>query len=125
MKNLTLKKNCFGEIDYDSMIQEMKDKVLLLLMLMMMTHIGELKKRGVGNGSLRHIHSQKYDNSSLTPDFHSFKCVCARIAKELRGVATVDLPGLFFQIDRKGKDTMMLRLIGTVALFLVEFYSKR
>ena len=52
MKNLTLKKNCFGDIECGSMIQETQDKALPLLMFMIMKRSSELNTRGVANGSM-------------------------------------------------------------------------
>ena len=49
--NLSIKNECFGEIDYGSLTQEMKDKALLLFMLMVMNRSDEIKSRGVSNGS--------------------------------------------------------------------------
>ena len=94
-------------------------------MFMNLKHSGELKTIGIANGSLQRICSENNESSSTSPCFCSFKHICAMIAKELRDVVTIDLLGLFLQTDRKGEDTMTLRLTGMVELLLVEFDSKR
>jgi len=51
MKNLVVKNDCFKEVDYATLTEEMKNKALLLLIFMMMKRNGVLKSRGVANGS--------------------------------------------------------------------------
>ena len=50
LENLTGDK-FFGEIDFESIIQEMKDQLLPILMFMIMKRNSNIKTRGVENGS--------------------------------------------------------------------------
>ena len=112
---------CFGELDYSSLTQEMKDnKALPILMFMVLKRNGLLKTRGVADGSVQRLYTNKEDVSSPTPDFYAFKYICAMIAKEGRDVATVDLPGFFLQTEQEGEEDILLKLTGDVALLLVE-----
>jgi len=122
IKNLAVKNNCFGEVDYKSLSQKQKDIALPILMFMVKKRSGDIKTRGCANGSVQRIYTDKYSVSSPTPDFYAFKNVCAVIAKEGRDVATVDLPGFFLQTDQDGEEDilLLLKLIGAVALLLVE-----
>ena len=120
IKNLTAKNDCFGKINYDSITQRMKNKALPLLMFMVMKRNGELKSRGCTNGSYQRVHTEKSEVSSPIPDFYTFKYICAIIAKELRDVATVDLPSFFFQTEIEEDDKILLKITGAVALLLVE-----
>ena len=92
IKNLTSNK-CFGETDYEKLSQETKYKALPILMFMKRS--GELKTRGVTDGSVQKIYTNKDDCTSPTPDFYAFKYICAVIGKEGRDVASFDLPGFF------------------------------
>ena len=111
---------CFGELDYSTLTQEMKDKALPILMFMVLKRNGVLKTRGVADGSVQRLFTNKDDESSPTPDFYAFKYICAIIAKEARDVATVDLPGFFLQTEQEGEELILLKLTGEVALLLVE-----
>ena len=73
----------------------MKDKSLLLLMLIVTKSSGVTKKRGCTNGSYQHVYSDEYENYSPTPDFHAFKCICAIVSREGRDTATAFLTGFF------------------------------
>ena len=95
MHNLATKNDCFGELECDSLTKEMKRKALPLLMFMTAKRNGEIKSRGVVNGSFQKIHASKEECSSPTLDFYVFKHVCAVIAHEMRDAWTVDLPGFF------------------------------
>ena len=79
---------------------------------------GEIKTRGVANGSVQRVYTNKEDCSSPTPDFYAFKYIYAVIALEGRDAATVDLPGFFLQTEQD--ELIMLRLTGAVALMLTE-----
>ena len=46
IKNLTAKNSCFSEIEHSSLISDMKQKALLLLILMVHKQNGDLKMRG-------------------------------------------------------------------------------
>ena len=118
IRNLTVKNNYFGETNYNKLTQEMKDKALPILMFMILKQNGELKTRGVANGSYQYIYTNKDDCTSPTPDFYSFKYVCTVIAKEGRDVATVDLPGFFLQMEQD--ELILLKITGSVTLLLVE-----
>lgn len=124
IQNLTVKNDCFGEVDFKSLTQEMKDKALPILMFMVMKRNGDLKTRGCVNGSVQKLYMNKEDVSSPTPDFYAFKYICAVIAREGRDVASVDLPGFFLQ-TKQDDETLLLRLTGSVALYLVKSDPKR
>ena len=110
--------NCFGETEYEKLTQEDKDKALPILMFMIMKRNGSLKSRGVANGSVQRLYTNKEDVSSPTPDFYSFKFIAAIIAKECRDAASVDLPGFFLQTDQE--ERILLKVTGAIALLLVE-----
>jgi hypothetical protein len=110
--------DCFGEMDYNKLSQEDKDKALPILMFMVMKRNGLLKTRGCANGSVQRLYTNKEDVSSPTPDFYAFKFIAAVIAREGRDVASVDLPGFFLQTDQDEK--ILLKVTGAVALLLVE-----
>lgn len=119
IKNL-VKNECFGVLEYEKLTQEMEDKALPILMFMIIKRNGLLKTRGVADGSVQRLYTNKDDVSSPTPDFYSFKYICAIIAKECRDVATVDLPGFSLQTEQDGDKDIILKLSGEVALLLVE-----
>ena len=98
IENLT-GNECFGEIHYSSLTQEMKDKALLILMFMIMKRYGYLKSRGIANVSLQQVYTNKDDCSSPTPAFCVFKYIIAVIAKEGKDCAMVDLPRFFIQTE--------------------------
>ena len=52
MKNLTIKNECFGKVEYESLTTVIKDIALLLLMLIVIKRIGNLKTRGVVNRNI-------------------------------------------------------------------------
>ena len=120
MKNLAIKNECFGEIDYSSLTQDQKDRALPILMFMVLKRSGELKSRGVVNGSYERIHTDKSECTSPTPDFYAMKYIYATAAKEDRDVATIDLPGFFLQTEAEKDDYTIVKLTGAVALLLVE-----
>ena len=117
--NNLLKNECFGETDYDKLTQEQKDRALPILMFMILKRNGEIKTRGVANGSVQRLYTNKDDVTSPTPDYHSFKYVCAVAALEKRDVATIDLPGFFLQTEQEGEQ-ILLKLTGSVAVLLAE-----
>ena len=122
MKEITnlVENDCFGETDYNKLSQSMKDKALPILMFMVLKRNGLLKTRGVADGSVQRLFTNKDDVSSPTPDFYAFKYICAVIAREGRDAATVDLPGFFLQTEQEGDELILLKLTGEVALLLVE-----
>lgn len=121
MLNLTEKNDCFGELEHESITEEMKMKALPLLMFMVMKRNGSIKTRGVANGSAQREYVDKLDCASPTPDFNAFKCACAKIAQERRDTTGVDLPGFFLQTEDDDEDNpVILKLTGAVALLLVE-----
>ena len=121
IRNLAVKNECFGELDYSTLTQEMKDKALPLLMFMVMKRSGELKSRVCANGSFQWLYMDKSKCTSLMPDFYAFKYICRVIVREKRNMATVDLPGFFLQTERnKDDELIILKLTGAVALLLVE-----
>ncbi|OEU08874.1 hypothetical protein FRACYDRAFT_249219 [Fragilariopsis cylindrus CCMP1102] len=78
IKNLT-GNDCFGEVDYDKISQDDKDKALPILMFMVLKRNGLLKTRGCANGSVQRLYTDKADVSSPTPDFYSFKFIAAKL----------------------------------------------
>ena len=46
--------------------------------------------------------------------------MCRVIAKEIRCITTVDLPGFFLHAERDVEELILLKLTGTIALLLVE-----
>ena len=117
IKNLT-DNDFFGETKYEKLTQEQKDQVLPILMFMVLKRNGEIKTRGVTNGSVQRVHTNKDDCSSPTPDCYAFKYICAVIALEGRDAAMVDLPGFFLQTEQD--ELIMLRFTGAVALLLTK-----
>ena len=121
MKNLVEKNDCFKEVDFNSLSDEMKSKAMPLLMLMISKRNRVFKSRGVAYGGCQKICIDKDDCSSPAPDFYAFKYVRARIAYEDRDAATLDLSGFFLQADTDEEDEpMLLKLTGAVALLLVK-----
>ena len=121
MKNLAVKNDCFGEVEYESLTEEMKKRALPLLMFMVLKRKGVLKSRGVANGSRQRVHADKNEVSSPTPDFYSLKHACGVAAKEGRDTGTVDLPGFFLQTEAADEgELVVIKLTGTIALLLVE-----
>ena len=96
MRSLTIKNQCFVELEHDSLTQEQKDKALPLLMFMFMKRNGTLKSRGVANGKIQKLHSDQ-DCTSPTPCFCAVKHACGVAAVEERDTGTVDLPNFFLQ----------------------------
>ena len=72
IKNLAVKNNYFGEIDYKPLSQETRDKVLPILMFMVKMRSGDIKTRGCANGSVQRIYTNKNFVSSPTLDFYAF-----------------------------------------------------
>lgn len=90
---------CFGEVKYELLSDEDKNANL---MFMAIKQSGSLKTRGVENGSVQRIYTDKNECLSPTSDFYSFKYVVTIIvAKEERDCATVDLPSFFLQTDQE------------------------
>ena len=119
INNLT-SNECFGEVAYETLTQRQKDRALPILMFMIMKRNGDIKTRGVANGSLQRVYTNKDECSSPTPDFYAFKYIIAMIAKENRDCATVDLPGFFLQTEQEENSDLLLKLTGQVAALLVE-----
>ena len=63
IRNLTSKK-CFNEISYKSLTQKMKDCALSILMFMIMKQNGNFKSRGVADGHIHRIYTNKNKYSS-------------------------------------------------------------
>ena len=121
IENLDAKNDCFGEIDCKLLTQEMKDKVLPLLVIMVMKRDSGIKSRGVANGSLQIFHTNKSECTLLTPYFYSLKCVCAVSVKEERYIADVDLPEFFLQAEADTDyEPIIINLTGATVLLLVK-----
>ena len=121
MHNLEIKNNCFGELKHESQTDEIKRRDLPLLMLMVLKRNGEMKSRGVTNGSLQRMCADKAERTSQTPYFHSLKYVAAVAAEGERDTATVDLPRCFLQIEADDlDDVLIVKFAGAISLLLVE-----
>ena len=114
--NLT-ENDCFGEMDYNTLNQEAKNKALPILMFMILKRNGMLKTRGCNNGSVHRLYTSKEEVSSPTPDFYAFKFICAVIAREGHAGAIVDLLDFFLQTDQDKR--ILLKVSGAVALLLL------
>lgn len=125
IKNLIIKNNYFGELDYDSLAQEMKDKVMPLLIFIVLKRKRDLKSRGVANRSYQRIYIDKNNVSSPILDFYAFKYVYAIIAKEEKDMVTVDLPRYFLQTEMDGEEKIILKLTRAIVLLLVELDPRR
>ena len=122
VKNL-VSRECFGEVDYDSLTAEQKRNALPILMFMVEKRNGILKTRGCADGRRQRLWTDKNDVSSPTPSIESIKYILALIALERRDVATFDLPAQFLQTEME--ETLYLAIRGVVALLLVESDPKR
>ena len=109
IKNLTAKNLCFGEIACKPITSDVKHKALPLLVFVVSKWSGELKSRGVANGSLQRVRIEKIECSSSAPHRFSFKHFYEMIEKERGCVTIVDFPGLFLQIERKDEYLLLLK----------------
>ena len=75
IKNLAQKNECFGEVKYENLIQDMKYKALPLLMFILKKRNVMLKTRDVASGGYQIICTDKNDCAPPTPDFHAVKQV--------------------------------------------------
>lgn len=98
IQNLT-QNECFDKITYNKLTQEMKDHALLFLMFMIIKRNGDLKSRGVADGHVQCLYTDKNGCSLPTLEFYAFKYIVAVIAKEGRDLAMIDLPGFFLQTE--------------------------
>ena len=74
--------------------------------------------------SYEHTCTNKINCTSPLPNFHVLKYACATAAREVRDVAIINLAGFFLQIKADKEDDTIVKLIGVVALFLVECNEK-
>ena len=125
VKNITTKNSSIGELYYESLSQEIKDKVLLILIIMVIKRSEEIKSRGVVNRSYERLYVDKVEYTSLTSDFYVLKYACATAAKEERDVVLVDLSGFFLQTEADENDKTIEKLTSGVALLLVEYNKKQ
>ena len=65
IQNIT-KNKCFGEIPRGTLTQETKDRALPILMFMIMKRNSDLKSRGVADGRVQGLYTNKNDCSVLT-----------------------------------------------------------
>ena len=100
INNLTIKNSCFGEIEYSSITQKMRDKALLLLIFRGIKRNRELKSRGYANRSFYKVYINKEDVLLLMPDFYAFKYICATISKEKIDLVTMNLLDFFIDKNR-------------------------
>ena len=71
MKNLAMKHDYFGELEYSTIIKEMKDKALSLLIFIVIKRNGTIKTRGVASSNLQRNYISKEDYLSPTPNFYT------------------------------------------------------
>ena len=121
--NNLVSRDCFGEIEYESLSDQQKRNALPILMFMVMKRNKTLKTRGCADGRKQRVWTNPIDVSSPTPANECLRYVLATAALETRDVATYDLPAQFLQTEMKG--FLLLKLTGVVALLLVESDSKR
>ena len=120
IRNIAIKNNWFGKLEHEQMTEEQKKKALPLLMFMTMKHNGQIKSRGVANGSNQRTCTDKNAVSSPTPDLCSLKNACDVAAKERRDLGSVDLPGFFLQTEANEEDRLItIKTTGAVTLLLV------
>ena len=60
-----------------------------------------------------------------TLDLHTFKYICAVIAKENRDITMVDLQCFFLQTEMEDDERILLKLTRTFALLLVEYNTRK
>ncbi|OEU10337.1 hypothetical protein FRACYDRAFT_247347 [Fragilariopsis cylindrus CCMP1102] len=121
IKNLT-GNDCFGEVDYDKISQDDKDKALPILMFMVLKRNGLLKTRGCANGSVQRLYTDKADVSSPTPDFYSFKFIAAAATASEKGIGpcfNTQKPSIYAY----GQNTPTI--LGTFAIFVVWWGGNR
>ena len=63
VKKLAIKNNCFGEVEHESLTREMIDKALPMLIFMVLKRSGEIKSRGVANGSYERLYTDKTEST--------------------------------------------------------------
>ena len=51
--------DCFGETKYEKLTQEQKDRALPILMFVVSKRNGEIKTRGVANGSVQRVYCRQ------------------------------------------------------------------
>ena len=95
IRNLAEKNDCFKEVIYRRLIEEMKKRSMPILIFIMAKRNGIIKSRGIAHSRYQHSYMSKEKYSSLTPDFYAFKFVCMVIAKEERDAVSADLPEFF------------------------------
>jgi hypothetical protein len=116
--NNLVSRDCFGEVEYESLTEKQKKFALNILMFMVMKRDGKLKTRGCADGRPQRLWTRKQDVSSPTPTNESLRYVLVIIAMERRDVASFDLPGQFLQTEMD--ELLHLKITGAVALLLVE-----
>jgi hypothetical protein len=124
--NLTIKNDCFREVEYESLTPAMKDKALPMLMFIVMKQNGDLKSRSYVNGSFQWVYIDKHEVLLPTLDFYSLKYACGVAAQEEYDIAIVDLLGFFLQTEAdENAELVILKLTGIVALLFVESNEAR
>ena len=104
----------------------MRDKALLLLILMIMKQNGDENSRDCSHWRYEWAHTNEIKCRSPTPDFDAFKWACTIVATENRHAEIACLPVLFLQNERDEKDEpLLLKFTGVVELLLVELDEAR
>eukprot|EP00536_Pseudo-nitzschia_multiseries_P010625 jgi/Psemu1/203784/e_gw1.332.17.1 len=71
--NNLVSRDCFGEVDQESLTTEQKRRALPILMFMLVKRDGRLKSRGCADGRPQRLWTTKQDNSSPTPAIEAIK----------------------------------------------------
>jgi hypothetical protein len=121
--NNLVKRDVFGEVEYESLSPQQRKWALPILLFMVMKRNGTLKSRACADGRQQRLWTNKEDVSSPTPCIEALKYTLIIDALEGRDVATVDLPAQFLQTDMD--DEIYLKVSGPLALLLVELDNKR
>jgi hypothetical protein len=97
--NNLVKRDVFGEVEYESLSPQQRKWALPILLFMVMKRNGTLKSRACADGRQQRLWTNKEDVSSPTPCIEALKYTSIIDALEERDVATVDLPAQFLQTD--------------------------
>jgi hypothetical protein len=106
----------------DELTREQKQAALQYLMFLKRKRCGLVKGRRCADGRKHQEYMPKDETSSPTVATKALMLSCIIDAKELRDVATADIPGAFMQADMEGE--VMMKLEGTMAELLVKLDPK-
>ena len=103
--------------DPNEMTREERRRALRYLMFLTKKRCGRIKGRGCADGRSQRDYTMKEDASAPTVFIESVMLSCVQDAKELRDVATVDIPGAFMHADMD--EVVHVKLVGKMAELLV------